>query len=120
MRFIYVLLNALLLVIGLNMTTSTPIPVPIPIKVSTHSIQCQGNQTCDECIHFISTIQNSSQTINKTITAFLEDIKLVCSNISFPGAYECVRVIDRIEQIDNIIFNHTDPRVVCHTLHLCQ
>ena len=118
MRFIYVLLNALLLFIGLNMTTSTPIP--IPIKVPTASIHCIGNQTCNECIQVISTIQNSSQTINKTITAFLEDIKLVCSNISFPGAYECVRVIDRIEQIDNIIFNHTDPRVVCHTLHLCQ
>jgi len=118
MRFIYVLLNALLLFIGLNMTTSTPIP--IPIKVPTASIHCIGNQTCNECIQVISTIQNSSQTINKTITAFLEDIKSVCSNISFPGAYECVRVIDRIEQIDNIIFNHTDPRVVCHTLHLCQ
>jgi len=120
MRFIYFLLNALLLVIGLNMTTSTPIPIPMPIRVSTDSINCIGNQTCDECIQVISKIQNSSQTINKTITAFLEDIKSVCSNISFPGAYECVRVIDRIEQIDNIIFNHTDPRVVCHTLHLCQ
>ena len=118
MRFINVLLNTFLFFIGLNMTTSTPIP--IPIKVPTASIHCIGNQTCNECIQVISTIQNSSQTINKTITAFLEDIKLVCSNISFPGAAECVRVIDRIEQIDNIIFNHTDPRVVCHTLHLCQ
>ena len=118
MHFIYVLLNALLLFIGLNMTTSTPISMPI--KVPTSSIHCIGNQTCNECIQVISKIQNSSQIINKTVTAFLEDIKSVCSNISFPGAYECVRVIDRIEQIDNIIFNHTDPRVVCHTLHLCQ
>ena len=49
----------------------------------------------------------------------LEDIKSVCSNISGPGAKECVVIIDKIEHIDAVIFNHTDPRVVCEMLHLC-
>ena len=79
-----------------------------------------GNQTCNECIQVISTIQNNSQAINKTLTTVLEDIKGVCENISTPSAHECVYVINRIEKLDSLIFNHTDPRVVCHTLHLCQ
>ena len=114
------IIQALFLAIGLNMTTSTPIPIEIPIPSQIPNLQCMGNQTCNECIQVISTIQNNSQAINKTLTTVLEDIKGVCENISTPSARECVYVINRIEKIDSMIFNHTDPRVVCHTLHLCQ
>ena len=113
------LINGLLL----TLVTATPVPIEIPVPVPhlacPSSPSVPSNQTCDNCITVIKTLQNNSSKFNQTLTEVLEDIKSVCSNISSPGAKECVVIIDKIEHIDAVIFNHTDPRVVCEMLHLC-
>ncbi len=112
------LINGLLL----TLVTATPVPIEIPVPVPVPNLTCHSipsNQTCDNCITVIKTLQNNSSKFNQTLTEVLEDIKSVCSNISGPGAKECVVIIDKIEHIDAVIFNHTDPRVVCEMLHLC-
>ena len=122
MYFINGLLLTLVTATPVPIEIPVPVPVPVPVTVAVPNLTCHSvpsNHTCDNCITVIKTIQNNSIKINQTLTELLEDIKSVCSNISAPEAKECVVIIDKIEHIDSIIFNHTDPRVVCEMLHLC-
>lgn len=103
--------------LALNITESAPLSI---VPNSNDCIQLEnGNQICDDCINIVQVFENNKQKFNNTITHVLEDIKDVCRNISTPRAKECVLVINKIEEFDNIIFNSTSPKTVCRMLHLC-
>lgn len=110
-------------ILSINGITSIPVSADNHITDTKLTPECisqlVNNNTCNNCIHLVQDFENNKEKFNNTVTEILEDIKMVCKNISTPGAKECVFVINAIERFDNVIFNSTSPRVVCEMAHLC-
>jgi hypothetical protein len=110
--------------VSINVTSTLPVLINNPITdTKVTPIACiphfVNNNTCDDCITLVTDFEKNKERFNNTITHILEDIKMVCKNISSPSAKECIFVINVIEQFDKVIFNSTDPHKVCEMLHLC-
>jgi len=109
--------------LSINGITSVPVSVDNHITDTKLTPQCipqlVNNNTCSNCIDLVKDFESNKEKFNNTVTEILEDIKMICKNISTPGAKECAFVINVIERFDNVIFNSTAPRVVCEMLHLC-
>ena len=110
--------------VSINVTSTLPVVINDPItdtKITPNACisHMLNNNTCDDCITIVNDFERNTERFNNTINHILEDINMVCKNISTPGAKECTFVINVIEQFDKVIFNRTDPRKVCEMLHLC-
>ena len=111
-------------ILSINVTNSLPVLINEQVTITKVTpTDCMShfvnNNTCDNCITLVTDFERNKERFNNTVTQILEDIKMVCKNISSPSAKECTFVINVIEQFDKVIFNSTDPHRVCEMLHLC-
>jgi hypothetical protein len=79
-----------------------------------------NNATCVLCKTLVSTIDYGIIKGNQTIQEITQVLKDICCMIHGPSGYECIIVLNNIQDIIKYISNGLTNIQICRKLHLCS